>query len=223
MGASSRGLLAGENLETLTRLIGALPPAGYVGPPAQEESFFLSVVDEGETKQYNAVFDDPAAPPALRDLVGYLQTWLQDATSPKPDPLDFRILSQGEQSGVVREVRRLVRDRDDLVVLLDSFRSHRPSFLPAVDFRKETVVAIFLGERPSSGHLVTISGAGLTKCSQIIVSERQIVPGENCPVEATTATPYVLAALATSAAADLLVETDVLTQSCGTIASTDGP
>jgi hypothetical protein len=222
IGASSRGLLAGENLETLARLIGALPPAGYSGQGTYEESFFLSVTEGGPVKSYHAGTDDPAMPSALQELVTYLQGLVSEFDNPKPEALDFRILAEGEQSGVASENRWLVRDRDGLLETLEVLGEHCPVLLPAVDFRRETVVAIFIGQRPSTGHGVTIDGAGIAEGGRIVLSESWIVPGEACPVEQRTSTPYVLAAIATSARTDLMVEIEVVTQRCGTVVSTDG-
>lgn len=217
--ASSRGLLAGENLETLARLIGALPPASYTGSRRCRDSFFITVCEDGGRRNYSTGSCDTDLPQSVRDLVEYLEVWVEDLTVGKPDVIAYRVLAEGETSGVSRETYRIAEDRDELRGLLNMLGANRPSFMPSVNFESETVVAIFLGDRASSGHAVTVSSVQRTERGQIVLSETRLEPGPQCRVETAATTPYSIVALATKIDEDLLIETEVQTQQCGLVGS----
>jgi len=79
--APSRGLLAGGNLETLTCLIDALPPAGYRGPEDCERDFFVTVTLDGTQVSYSAGACDGAASASLVELAANFDSLVHEATS----------------------------------------------------------------------------------------------------------------------------------------------
>jgi PrcB C-terminal len=60
---------------------------------------------------------------------------------------------------------------------------------PIVDFDKKSVLAIHLGEKPSSGHQVKITSLE-DKDSKVIVNYDVISPSEGCAVDASLTYPY---------------------------------
>lgn len=213
MGVPARGLLAGENLETLTRLIGALPPAGYRGPETDDpRRVFMSVRFGEEVRSYSAMASDLDAPQALREIGGRLESWAQAATSDRRDAVSSRILLSGEQSHIERETRAVVTDRDALLGLLTRIGSGQPGILPSVDFKREIVVGVFLGSRPSAGYRVTVPQAAVTEAGQVVLTEQRTIPGEGCAVSRVVTSPFVLVAVETGSDRDLLFEVQTQTE-----------
>ncbi len=217
-GASTRGLLAGGNLETLTRLIGALPSAGFQGIGQCDQSFFVTVTMGGESRSYSAGSCDSGMPPALRDLTGQFERWIEQSREHRRDPVAFRILAQGEQSGVRQESYRIAGDRDDLVSLIAEIAADRPLVVPSVDFRRERVVGLFLGSKPTAGYAVTVSATYRSEGGQLVIKETRLEPGVGCAPATIESSPFVLAAVERSvapAAEDILIEPETRLADCG--------
>ena len=76
-------------------------------------------------------------------------------------PLTFRSLGKGYRSGVRAPLQVVARNQGEWAAL---WRQHVSNDLtsrppPAVDFDKEVIVALFLGDKPSGGYDVQISRA----------------------------------------------------------------
>lgn len=67
--------------------------------------------------------------------------------------LPMRVLDQGQQSAV-EELRTVVASSSDAIIAL--WRDHSARPVPQVDAVRESVVAVFLGSRPTSGYAVEI-------------------------------------------------------------------
>lgn len=70
----------------------------------------------------------------------------------------FQTAAKGYRSGVAEFAQIVVRNQAEWAALWKkhtSFESN-PAPPPAIDFSKETVAAVFLGERPTGGHEVEI-------------------------------------------------------------------
>lgn len=213
-GAAARGLLAGENLETLARLIDALPPAGYSGEADCEESFFLSVATPDERRAYSGSPCDPAMPEPLLALTAEMRRWVEEDWARRPETVAFRILAEGSGSPVAREGIRIVEGRDGLVRLIESLGPDGPVVLPAIDFRKEIVVAVFLGDTESAAASVTIAGAHRTEGGQVVLTERRVVSAPGCPAAEPRSGPFVIAVVEASKGDDLLIETETVLVAC---------
>ncbi|MBD3161991.1 MAG: hypothetical protein GF346_06840 [Candidatus Eisenbacteria bacterium] len=212
--ASTRGLLAGENLETLARLIDALPPAGYSGTADCEESFFLSVDTADERRAYSGGPCDPSLPDPVRALSGEMQRWVEEDWARRPETVAFRILTEGSSSRVARAGVRIVDDRDGLVRLIDAIGSDDPVLVPSVDFDREIVVTLFLGEQRAASASVTVDGAHRTEGGQVVLTERRVVPGEGCAASPRPTRPYTVVAVEASRGDDLLIETETVVAPC---------
>jgi hypothetical protein len=218
----ARGLLAGENLETLTRLIGALPPAGYrsLAEPEAEERSFLTVRVGEETRMYSMTARDTGAPSALREIGGRFETWAETARVGRRDPIAHRILASGERSDVRKEAREIIQNRDEMLSVLTRLGPGQPGILPAVDFRREFVVAIFVGERPTGGFAVTVDRASRTEGGQIVIEEMRGEPDPACAWTTQLTAPFVLVAIEGPRSGDILFETDTAILGCGDRVST---
>ena len=95
-------------------------------------------------------------------------------------PVSFRSVGKGYRSGVRAPLQVVARSHDEWTAL---WRQHasgdsgsRPP--PAIDFEKEVVVALFLGEKPTGGYDVQISRAEQTNDGLIIYyREKDPSPG----------------------------------------------
>ena len=76
-------------------------------------------------------------------------------------PLKPRSLGEGSQSGVRAPLKRAFRTAAEW----DGFRARylKGARLAGVDWKREMVLAVFLGERPSSGYRLRISSAEVTQ------------------------------------------------------------
>src|SRR5262245_61915105 len=71
------------------------------------------------------------------------------AVAGAPDPVPFKALESGVQSGIEERREVAVRTADDWKKLCGEHAGGRPC--PAVDFTKSTVIGVFLGTRPTAG------------------------------------------------------------------------
>jgi hypothetical protein len=126
--APTRGLLAGENLETITRLIDALPPANYNGIGG-DGGFFLSLRIGNEIRNYATGPDDPNAPAELMAIARQFDLWVEETRENRRVVIPFRILTEGIASSMSDESCQIVHGRDELLALLSRIGPNAPSVL----------------------------------------------------------------------------------------------
>jgi hypothetical protein len=213
--APSRGLLAGGNLETLTRLIDALPPAGYQGLHDCDRAFFVTVTIDGTQRSYSAGSCDGTAPAPLNTLVSNLDALVIEATSHRTTIVPFRVLASGTNSRVGIEGRRIASDRDQLLSMIDLLGADRPAVMGAVDFRREIVIGVFLGERATAGYAVDVAAAYRTETGKLVLVENWIEPGANCLLAQQSTRPFALVAVAASPGEGFVSEVGHTLRDCG--------
>jgi len=71
----------------------------------------------------------------------------------------FSTLAKGAQSGVREPTQVVIRSRDDWLVFWGRHARMQagPPSAPPVDFSREMVVALFMGERPTGGYAIEIT------------------------------------------------------------------
>jgi PrcB C-terminal len=74
----------------------------------------------------------------------------------QPVPVELTTISRSSMSLVESSRHAVVRTPDDWTALWKEHSGARPA--PEVDFAKVTVVAVFLGKRPTAGYAVGITG-----------------------------------------------------------------
>ncbi|MCB9462583.1 MAG: protease complex subunit PrcB family protein [Candidatus Eisenbacteria bacterium] len=193
----ARGLLAGERLETLARLIGDLPLETYSAQGSCEDEYVLSVTRDGSLRTYRGSDCAEGTPASLTSLRDFLAGFAAEIDEPQRlDAGAVRVLASGSTSAIRTAREVVLDDRDELFALI---REHRPGgivALPPVDFRNEVVVAIFAGEKQSDGyslsHGATLSGDNGWLTVQIISTE----PGRGCEPASTKTQPFLLLAVA---------------------------
>jgi hypothetical protein len=213
--APSRGLLAGGNLETLTCLIDALPPAGFQGAENCDRAFFVTVATGGTQVSYSAGACDDSAPASLRTLASRFDSLVQEATSHRTTIVPVRLLARGSQSRVSVETRRVAANKDQLLAMLGELGASRPSVIGSVDFRHEVVVGVFLGDRPSAGFEVDVTGAYRTEGGKLVLVENWTEPGPDCGSAAVVTRPFALVAVAAQSGEDFVTEVGHTLADCG--------
>jgi hypothetical protein len=96
------------------------------------------------------------------------------------DRVSFKTIARGVRSGVREPLETVIRSQTDWQSLWGRHTSTgtAPSPPPTVDFDKELVAAVFLGEKPSGGYGVEISSAEVADNSlTIFVKETSPKPG----------------------------------------------
>lgn len=92
----------------------------------------------------------------------YVQTEIgtaQEAFRPAPEQLAWETVASGAQATGVQTARyQLLTNQDQLISLWSQVNATllQPPPLPQVDFQRETLVAIFLGQRPTGGYAVSV-------------------------------------------------------------------
>ena len=219
--APTRGLLAGENLETLARLIDALPSAGYQGSRG-DGAFFVSLRIGGEIRDYSVGSDETDVPDPLAAIAHQFDLWVEETRENRRVVIPFRVLAEGTYSSIRTESFETIHGKDELISLWSRIGPNAPVVLPAVDFTRETVMGIFLGARATGGYAVTVDVTYRTHAGQIVISESRTEPGENCGVTMALSAPYILIAIATPTTGDLLIESTTTRTNCSPAAKPEG-
>jgi hypothetical protein len=103
-------------------------------------------------------------------------------------PVTFRSVGKGYRSGVRAPLQIVARSQNEWTALwrqhASGDSSSRPP--PAIDFEKEVVVALFLGERPTGGYDVQISRAEQTNDGLTIYYREKDPPLGGMVIQALT-------------------------------------
>ena len=109
--------------------------------------------------------------------------WQITATEPNknsPHQVPLHTIAKGIRSGIREPSQIAIRNQTEWQQLWrqHSSASTAPASLPTVDFDKELVAAVFLGEKPSGGYGVEISSAEvIDRALTVFVKETSPSPG----------------------------------------------
>lgn len=92
------------------------------------------------------------------------------SATPAPTRVSFQTVARGSRSGVREASQVVIRGQDQWQAL---WRKHtaiktNPAPLPAIDFDKEIVAAVFLGEKPTGGYSIEITRVIRTDRSLVV-------------------------------------------------------
>ncbi len=118
-----------------------------------------------------------------------------------PNPVSFETIEQGLQSGVHASKAVVIRDETAWNSLWMEHKKNLASDttvpVPAVDFSKEMVIAVFLGVRPTGGFSVSVTGISIPESAGgLSVSVEEVKPGRGCVVPMMITYPYQIVRLA---------------------------
>jgi hypothetical protein len=114
-----------------------------------------------------------------------------------PDAVPFTTLDSGVQSGIEGSRQLSVRAAPAWTSLCAEYAAGRPC--PSVDFTRSTVLAIFLGTRPTAGFRVEIVRVERV-ADAIVVTWRERKPGPDEMAAQMMTTPFLLATIERTAA-----------------------
>jgi hypothetical protein len=127
-------------------------------------------------------------------LMLLLAAWLQAGAPPAHPghPPMLRTIDKGAASNVDDAKTAVVRDAAAWKALWQRHASDRE--LPAVDFSKEMVVAVFLGSRTTSGYDVAIQGTRVDD-GKLVVDYRESSPPRDAMTAQVITAPFHIAAV----------------------------
>lgn len=207
----ARGLLAGERLETLTRVIGDLPLDSSVPSDCPDSDYFISLIRDGEVQTYRGhQCGTPSAVETLRDLMADVATEVQRQRS--EDRGAVRVLASGHLSDIRQSQRIIAESRDELIRLLQRHDPRGLTALPPVDFDTEVVIGFFAGMRNMGGYDL---GLGLVNAGDgwIRIETIETGPGPNCMATLATTQPFLFVA-AKRASEGFLFDSKTVTRHC---------
>jgi PrcB C-terminal len=110
----------------------------------------------------------PSAPDSRNDPLSFVRL--------RPEPLSLTYYS-----GVRRPLRAVVRDSASWQqTWAEIWQGHSPvPALPSVDFQREMVIVVALGEKPTGGYSILLDGV-LDSASGLTVQVRIVAPGARC-------------------------------------------
>ncbi len=94
--------------------------------------------------------------------------------------ISWRTLSRGLTSGLTEPRREVIREEVEFLKLWAEHASdvNRPALPPEVDFDKEMVVVVAMGNRPTGGYLTEVVDMELKgRKLKVLVGEREPIPG----------------------------------------------
>jgi hypothetical protein len=128
----------------------------------------------------------------LASCIGY-------GASPVPGSVDFETIERGLQSGVhtSKAVVILGQTAWKRLWMVHKKTGASDATPPAVDFSKEMVIAVFLGERPTGGFSVRVTEISIPESAGgLSVSVEEVKPGKRCIVPMVITYPYQIVRLA---------------------------
>jgi hypothetical protein len=116
----------------------------------------------------------------------------QAGAPPGPVAVTMRTIDKGVESGIDSARQATARTPAEWAALWKAHAAGRP--LPAVDFSREMVIAVFMGSRPTAGYAVEIVGAEL-RGGTLTIAYRETTPPTGAMTAQVLVAPYHLAAV----------------------------
>lgn len=135
-------------------------------------------------------------------------------TQPPPVDPDWRVLDAGTNSAVRIPVARAVHDASVWTEVWAAIHANMidPPALPTVNFARETVIVLLLGERRTGGYSVRVDGWRTTSSNRspaVEVTIHVTAPAAGDMVTQALTSPYELSAIPIASAAVTFVGDDV--------------
>ena len=104
------------------------------------------------------------------------------------DRVSFQTVAIGTRSAVRDSLQTVARTQSDWSALWQRHTSNEssPPALPVLDFSKEIVVAVFLGEKPTGGHGIEITRVFRTDHSLVVWYHEKSPPSRALTTQALT-------------------------------------
>ena len=107
--------------------------------------------------------------------------------------VSFETLIEDQMGGYVKEEIRVISDRKSLLEVYGYVnRIRKPGFsIPEIDFSKETVIAVFMGEKTTGGYGVIVEDVKEEK-GKLVVAIKETKPGSKNMVTMAITQPFCI-------------------------------
>lgn len=95
------------------------------------------------------------------------------ACGPAKNASGFTILKQEATGGDATESSVLVNTKSELIAL---YKQLNIAMLPKVDFKKQSVAVLFMGQKPTGGHAITVTGVVVDKEQKAVLTVARSKP-----------------------------------------------
>lgn len=109
----------------------------------------------------------------------------------EPVEIAFSVVTTGQDSGIVTERFEVIKEHSNFTGLwLDHAKGLSPApAQPDIDFSQDMVIAVFLGERTTTGYGIKIAGVEEQRES-LMVSVKATLPGVDCEIRQELSQPH---------------------------------
>lgn len=147
-------------------------------------SFIILAQSSCQVKLASNLKTTPTPSPSAQNLIIQNETLGQ---------IEFRRILSGERSNIRSYETRIIDNQSDFIKLWDDHTGSKtnPLFIPKIDFELKNVIAIFLGERPTTGFNIDINKIEETK-DIIKVSLKENKPLAGSEVKAEITQPFLI-------------------------------
>lgn len=112
---------------------------------------------------------------------------------PQPAAVSFSLLSEGEYAqGITERINYRIRTEEELALLWKTIHEDDEMPVPFVDFEAHDVLAVFEGERPSSGYDITVVAVENAPDGTLKVTVLHEEPGNTCMTSSVITSPFEL-------------------------------
>jgi hypothetical protein len=121
----------------------------------------------------------------------------ETATATNVGDITFRVLSQGQSSGLTQQKFLTLRSTTEFAEFWRVHTAINPAPLPKINFQKHMIIAVFMGEQRTGGYAISIEKiTELEKELQVLV--RLVKPKPNTNRIMMITQPHMIVALARS-------------------------
>jgi hypothetical protein len=115
------------------------------------------------------------------------------SSMPQPAAVSFSLLSEGENAqGITERTNYRIRTEEELGLLWKAIHEDDEMPVPYVDFEAHDVLAVFEGERPSSGYDISVVSVENASDGTLKVTVLHEEPGNTCITTAVITSPFEL-------------------------------
>jgi hypothetical protein len=106
----------------------------------------------------------------------------------------FEVIHGGAYSSIADKRQVVVTNQEEYMKLMDELYSYLDQVpkVPEVDFTKNSVVAVFMGEKPNGGYTINFDKV-IKRKDDLTVSFYETTPGPKCMVTDAITRPYEIA------------------------------
>lgn len=121
----------------------------------------------------------------------------QKETAKKQSFVTYTILASGAQSGITQPMDTIITTEAELDTLWEKHYAYlgiTPE-TPSIDFNKDVVIGIFLGDQPTTGYWIRMDSVYVKGDQEIVAIAMNDKPDSNATVLQMVTQPFVIASI----------------------------